>query len=258
MIEHTKNTMFELKWLGLLKTLDQRLTEATAHGWGHAELLSALVTDEKQYRDNHRIQRRIRAAAFRTGATIERVDLQAKRSITKTMVRDLMQLNFLRASARNVLITGPTGVGKTYLATAIGEYACRSGFTCIFTGISVLIERLLMTRADGTYLKYRDRLTKCDLLIIDDIGLKRLPTEIVTDLHDLLEERQSRCTLITTQLPLRNWKEVIEDPLALDTIVDKLANGTLEIKLDGESYRKRRASTAALDLESVPVEIPAQ
>ena len=170
MIEQTKHIMAELKWLGALKTLDQRLNEASSHGWGHAELLSALVTDEKLHRDNHRITRRIKAASFRTNATLERLGLTARRSPTKTLVRDLMQLNFIKATPRNVLIAGPTGVGKTYLATAIGEYACRSGHTCVFTGISVLIEKLLMTRADGTYLKLRDRLIKTDLLIIDDLA----------------------------------------------------------------------------------------
>ena len=258
MIEQTKAIMANLKWNGALKTLDQRLHEAMTHGWGHIELLSALLTDEKLHRDTSQVQRRIRGAAFRTQATMERLDLTAKRTLTKAMVRDLMSLSFLKAP-RNVLITGPTGIGKTYLATALGEYACRSGFTCIFVGISVLIERLLMTRADGTYLKYRDRLIKTDLLIIDDIGLKRLPPEIAIDLHDLLEERQNRSTVITTQLPLKNWKEIIEDPLALDTIVDKLANGTLHLKIEGdESMRKRAGNETPLDSDSVPVEIANQ
>jgi DNA replication protein DnaC len=255
MIEQTKTTMAELKWLGALKTVDQRLHEASSHGWGHTELLSALVTDEKLHRDSSRVQRRIRQASFRTQASIERLDLTAPRTLTKPMVRDLMTLSFLKAP-RNVLITGPTGIGKTYLATAIGEYACRSGFTCIFTGVSVLIEKLLMHRADGTFLKYRDRLIKTDLLIIDDLGLKRLPPEIVVDLHDLLEERQLRSTMITSQLPLKNWKEIIEDPLALDTIVDKLENGTLHIRLEGdESMRKRHRPQVTLGTHSVPVEI---
>ncbi len=240
MIELTKQTMLDLKLFGALKTLDQRINEASNHGWGHVEFISSLVTDEKLHREVSRVQRRIRAANFRTDATLERVDVTAKRSITKILVRDLMSLSYLK-SPRNILVTGPTGVGKTYLATAIGEYSCRNGFTCIFIGVSVFIEKLQMTRADGTYLKYRERLIKTDLLIIDDIGLKKLPHAIVMDLHDILEERQGKTTLITTQLPLRNWKEIIDDELALDTIVDKLAHGILDIKLEGESYRKTRA-----------------
>ncbi len=239
MIEQTKQMMVDLKLYGALSTLDQRLSEATGFGWGHTDFLSSLMTDEKLSRDVSRVQRRIRAANFRTDATLERVDVTAKRSVTKMLVRDLMSLSYLK-SPRNILITGPTGVGKTYLATSIGEYACRNGFTCIFTGISVLIEKLLMTRADGTYLKYRERLIKADLFIIDDIGLKKIPHAIVMDLHDILEERQGKSTMITTQLPLKNWKEIIDDELALDTIVDKLAHGTYDIQLEGESYRKTR------------------
>ena len=240
MIEQTKQMMMDLKLFGALRMLDQRLTEATSHGWGHTDFLSSLMTDEKITRDVSSIQRRTKAANFRTEATLERVDVTTDRNITKNLVRDLLSLSYLK-SPQNILITGPTGVGKTYLATAIGEYACRSGFTCIFIGISVLIEKLLMTRADGTYLKYRERLIKADLLIIDDIGLKKLPHEIVMDLHDVLEERQGKTTMITTQLPLKNWKEIIDDELALDTIVDKLAHGTFSINLEGPSYRKIRA-----------------
>lgn len=257
MIEQTKSQMNELKLNGALQTIDQRLHDAAAHGWGHLELLSSLMTDEKLHRDTHRISRRIKAASFRTTATMERIDLTAKRTLTKTLVRDLMSLSFLK-TPRNVLITGPTGIGKTYLATAIGEYACRSGFSCTFVGVHVLMEKLMMTRADGTYLKYRDRLIKTDLLIIDDVGLKKLPQEIAIDLHDLLEERQTKSTLITTQLPLKNWREIIEDPLALDSIVDKLANGTLHIKIEGPTMRKVLNKEIAVDSQCVPVEIAAQ
>ena len=107
-------------------------------------------------------------------------------------------------------------------------------------GVSVFIERLLMARTDGTYLKLRDRLIKVDFLIIDDIGLKKIPPQIVQGLHDLLEERQEKCTLITSQLPLKNWSEIIDDELALDTVVDKLQHGSLHIDIPGESYRKKK------------------
>jgi DNA replication protein DnaC len=240
MIEQTKNMMSEMQWTGILKTIDQRLSEAASLGWGHIEMLSALVTDEKIYRDNQKTARRIKSANFRTQAHIERLDLTAKRTITKAQVSDLKQLQFIKTAPRNVLIIGPTGVGKTFLAESLGEYACRNGYSCIFVGISVLVEKWQMTRADGTYLKYRDRLIKTDLLIIDDMGLKKLPPEAVQDFHDILEERQLKCTMITTQLPLKNWREIIEDELALDSIVDKLKHGTLEVKIEGETYRKMR------------------
>ena len=240
MLEQTRNQMAQMKLLGMLKSLDLRLQESVSQGWGPSDFLSALVTDEKNYRETSAIHRRIKAASFRTSATFEQLDFTAKRTITKSLVKDLMQLNYIRSSPRNILLFGATGVGKTFLATALGDHACRHGFTTVFLGINVFIEKLLMARTDGTYLRLRDRLIKTDLLIVDDIGLRKLPPEIVQDLHDLLEERQEKCTLITTQLPLKNWSEIIEDELALDTVVDKLQHGSIQIVIEGDSYRKKK------------------
>ena len=255
MLEQTRNQISEMKLFGMLKSLDLRLQESISHGWSPSEMLSALVTDENNYRESAKINRRLKAASFRTQASFESIDYTAKRTLTKSIVKDLMQMNYIKASPRNVMIVGPTGVGKTFLSTAIGNHACRHGHSTIFMGISVFIEKLLMARTDGTYLRLRDRLIKTDFLIIDDIGLKKLPPQIVQDLHDLLEERQEKCTLITTQLPLTNWKEIIDDELALDTVVDKLQHGSLHIVLEGESYRKKRSQKGNLDKQCVPVEI---
>ena len=256
MLEQTRSQMSEMKLFGMLKSVDLRMQEAISQNWGVADFLSALVTDEKSYRSAAQISRRLKAASFRTQANFETLDYTAKRSLTKSLVRDLMQLQYIKARPQNLLVVGPTGVGKTFLATAIGNHACRHGHTTIFIGISVFMERLMMARADGTYLKLRDRLIKTDLLIIDDVGLKKLPGLIVQDLHDLLEERQEKCTLITTQLPLKSWGEIIEDELALDTVVDKLKHGSLNIVIEGESYRKKRNLKPTLDPHTVPVEIP--
>lgn len=255
MLEQTRNQMAEMKLYGMLHCLDLRLSEALSQNWGAGDFISALITDEKSYRSTAQINRRLKAASFRTQASFETLDHTAKRTLTKPIVRDLMQLQFIKLRAQNVMIVGPTGVGKTFLATAIGNHACRHGYTTAFMGVSVFIERMLMARTDGTYLRLRDRLIKMDLLIIDDVGLKKLPALIVQDLHDLLEERQEKCTLITSQLPLENWGEIIEDELALDTVVDKLKNGTLKLVIEGESYRKKKNQKRAFDGDVVPVEI---
>ena len=255
MLENTRNEMSEMKLYGMLQSLDLRLSEAVGQNWGAGDFISALVTDEKSYRSAAQISRRLKAANFRTQANFETLDHTAKRTLTKSVVRDLMQLQFIKVSAQNLMIVGATGVGKTFLATAIGNHACRHGYTTVFMGVSVFIEKMTMARTDGTYLRLRDRLIKTDLLIIDDVGLKKLPALIVQDLHDLLEERQEKCTLITSQLPLKNWGEIIEDELALDTVVDKLKHGTLQIVIEGESYRKRKNKKCSLDGHAVPVEI---
>ena len=258
MLEQTRNQISEMKFFGMLKSLDLRLQESISHGWSGSELLSALITDEKNHRETSQVNRRLKAANFRTQAAFEMIDYTADRTLTKATVKDLMQMNYIKASPRNVMIVGPTGVGKTFLSTALGNHACRHGYSTIFMGLSFFVEKLLMARTDGTYLRLRDRLIKTDFLIIDDIGLKKLPSQIVQDLHDILEERQEKCTLITTQLPLKNWNEIIDDELALDTVVDKLQHGSLHITIEGDTYRKKKGKKTALDNHSVPVEIAKQ
>jgi len=242
-IEQTKTTLAQLKCYGMLAGIDTRLAEATSAGWSHTEFISALTTDERLHRENDRIKRRIRVANFRQDASMERLDLTSKRNLTKTQVQDLFQLGFINAP-RNVIILGPTGVGKTYLATALGNQACRKGYSSFFIGMNMLIEKLAISRAEGGFLKLRDKLTKVDLLILDDLGIKRLPPSAVQDLYDIMEERhQSKSTVITTQLPVENWKEVIEDPVALEAIIDRIIHGSISINLKGESYRKTRANS---------------
>ena len=237
-LEQTKFILNQLKCHGILSTLDLRLSEATTNGWGHIELLSAIISDEKLYRDNHRAIRRVKAAKFRCEASLERFDLTAKRNITKSQIQDLMHLKFV-TQPNNLLLLGPTGVGKTYLASAIGHHSCRQGYTCFFIGMNMLIEKFTISRADGSYLRFRDRLIKQEVLIIDDLGLKPLPLETVQDLYDILEERyQKKCTIITSQLPLANWKEVITDSVALEAILDRLIHGSIKLEISGGSYRK--------------------
>lgn len=255
MLEQTKSQISEMKLFGMLKTVDLRLQESQSQGWSGSDLLSALITDERNYREINKINRRLKSANFRSQANFESLDFTANRSFNKPEIKELMHLNFIKASPRNIIIVGPTGIGKTFLATALGHQACRHGFTTLFMGVSIFIEKLLMARTDGSYLKLRDKFIKTDFLIIDDIGLKKLNPQIVQDLHDILEERQEKCTLFTTQLPLKNWNEIIDDELALDTIVDKLQHGSLQMIITGESYRKKRAKKDPLDNHRVPVEI---
>jgi DNA replication protein DnaC len=243
MIENTKDDLAKMKILGMLSTMDTRLEEATAANWGHIEFLSALTQDEKLYRDNRKTARLRKAARFRVDASFEKFDLTAKRSITRAQLQDLMQLQFIK-NPRNIVILGPTGVGKTYLASAIGDHACRNGYSTRFFGMNYLIENLALARADGTYLRFRDRLIKTDLLIIDDIGIKPLSPETIQDLYDLMEERYAqKSTIFTSQLPLENWREVISDEVAYDAIMDRLVHSAMRLELSGDSYRKKQGAT---------------
>ena len=240
MIEQTKAMMSRLKFFGILETLDVRLHEAQSHEWGYSEFLSALITDESRYRNEKATVRRIRMAKFRTDAHIDRIDFRAKRSITKAEISELKQLAFI-TDPRNILLLGPTGVGKSFIATALGNHACREGYKVIFMGMNMFIEETTIARATGKYLNLRKRLISADLLILDDLGIKKLPASAIQDLYDILEERyQGKSTVITSQLPLENWKEVIDDTVALEAILDRLIHGAIKLDITGDSYRKKR------------------
>lgn len=247
MIEQTKNMMNAMRLSGMLGSLDVRIHEASTNGWGASEFISALVTDEKLYRDNKMIKRKIKAAQFRTDASLDKLDFTAKRTLTKAQVSDLRSLRFL-IEPRNVILMGPTGVGKTYLATAVGNLVCHEGKIVIFMGMNVFIEKAAMTRADGSFMRFRERLIRADLLILDDLGIKKLPSSAVQDLYDILEERyQNKATMITSQLPIKNWREVIEDEVALEAIVDRLIHGSIKLDIEGDSYRKKRGMDGKID-----------
>lgn len=251
MLEQTRDRLNHLKLFGMVSTLDARICEGTEHGWGNVDFLSALVDDEHVYRVDKRTSRLIRAAKFRCDASFEKLDLNTNRNITRSQVEDLKNLTFIK-SPRNVLVIGPTGVGKTFLATAIGNHACRQGYTTTFIGMNMLMEQLVMSRIDGTYLRFRKKLITTDLLVIDDLGIKPLTPEAIQDTYDILEERyRQRPTIITSQLPLDNWREVIPDEVAYEAIMDRLIHTDMKIELTGDSYRRlqgRQSST-----HSVPV-----
>lgn len=235
----TNNQLHQLRLSGMMKTLPLRLQESQQEKWSYSEFLNGLLLDEIRYRDQKSSEGRLKRARFRTQADFDHFDFTLKRSLTKTQIKELKELSFMK-SKQNLLLLGPTGVGKTFIATAIGHQACVEGFNVIFEGMNSLIETIKFNRIAGTFLRIRKRLIEADLLIIDDLGIKPLDGEMVQDLYDLLEERyHKKSTIITTQLPIQNWKEIITDEVVFEAIVDRVAHG-YKIEITGESYRRRR------------------
>lgn len=239
-MSYIKNQMLELKLMGMLSTADAVLDSAS-EGIGASDALVKLLQAESDYRTEKLIRRRMRSSKLKARPSLEDFDFTVKRSISKPQVEELYRLDWV-SRKRSILIIGPTGVGKTFLAEALGHHACLHKYTVLFMTISNYLEEQHLARISNGYLRFRDRLARPELLILDDFGLKRLNTEDSHDFNDLLKERGDKSTVITTQLPIANWGEVLEDPVIADTIIDQLAHTTMKLVLKGTSYREVKGS----------------
>lgn len=231
----------EMKLSGLARALGKTLAVATEEKWSYSEFLDALLQSEYDEREDRRNQRRITAAKLRLRPVFEDYDFTAKRSLTKAQLREIYNLKWID-EGRPLLLVGQTGVGKTFIAQAAGLHACQQGKSVLFLSITDWIENIQLARSTGTYLKFRDKLFKPDVLIIDDFGMRKLTAMEAQDLCEILEARSlGKSTVITTQLPLDHWQEVIADPVIADAILDRLKHSALTFEVTGESYRKVKA-----------------
>lgn len=240
-----KNLMAEMKLLGMLSAFDGAMADATRDQTSYSELLDTLLQAEADYRRERKTGYRIKAAKFTLRPSFEDIDFTASRSISKAQIKELYSLQWLH-DARPVLLIGQTGVGKTFLAQAAGLHACACGHSVIYLTLTTWLENVALARSSGTYLRYRDKLAKPDLVVIDDFGLRKLSSTEAQDLCELLEERSiNKSILFTTQLPLDHWSEVIGDPVITDAIRDRLEHSALKIHITGESYRGVKARKLA-------------
>ena len=240
--------MIELKLTGMRDMYPQRTKQAREHDLTREDFFGLLLQDETEYRRSARLKRLLRRAAFRCPASLEELDTKLDRGLDRKQVKDLATCRFLD-DGLNILILGPTGVGKTYLASAIGNAACRMGYTTLFYRMNTLIEQLTLARAKGTYLNLLKRLAACDLLVLDDLGIKPLEPQHYQDFYDVVDERgEDRSTIVTSQLPVENWSEIIADPVTCEAVSDRLSAASIRLVMQGASYRpKRQRKSTALD-----------
>ena len=201
-----------------------------------------LVDRELTAREDRRLKTRLRTARLRQQAAIEDLDYRHPRGLDKSLMRELAGCQWIKQHL-NLLITGPTGVGKTWIACAIAHKACRSDFTAQYRRLSRLFDELSYAHGDGRYPQLMKKLARTDLLVLDDWGLAKLTAPQRRDLLEVLDDRHDRrSTLITSQLPVDHWHKIICDPTLADAILDRLVHNAYRITLKGESMRKLTAT----------------
>lgn len=243
MQQHCLKQLRQLKLGGMASALEQQWENPSTYSdLGFDERFELLVNQELTARANSRLQRLLKQARFKVNAQVQDIDYAHPRGLKQTQIADLLRGEWL-SHHQNLMITGPTGCGKTYLACALGNQACHQDKTVRYYRASRLFEMLTLGHGDGTYLKLINQLAKTDLLIIDDWGLEQLTQSQRNDLLEIMEDRHgSKSTLITSQLPTTEWHNFIADPTLADAILDRLLHNAHKLKLKGESMRKLKAS----------------
>ena len=240
LIHPTLDKLRTLKYTGMAAAFTEHKTLPDIDTLSFEERFGLLVDRELTERDNRRRSNRLRRARLKHQATIEDIDYRHPRGLDKALMQSLASCQGVRDHL-NILITGPTGVGKTWLACALAHRACRQGHTALYLRLPRLLQDLALAKGDGRYPKLINTLAKTQLLILDDWGLVPLATEQRRDLLEILEDRHGRsATLATSQLPINKWHDLIGDPTLADAILDRLVHNAYKLQLKGESMRKQK------------------
>jgi DNA replication protein DnaC len=242
MIEATMEKLLLMKLYGMAEGLREQMNTPEYGDLGFEERCALLVDKEKLYRENRLLKTLVSKAHFRhPSACFENIDFRVRRSIVKDALFKLCQNDWIR-SRNNLILVGATGVGKTYIACALGNAAVRQGISTLYVRMPRLAQDLKVARADGSYAKLLCRLQRMRLLIVDDWGLNRFTDEERRDFLEIMEDRhQTRSTIIATQLPVDLWHDAIGDPTFADAICDRIVHNAHKIILTGDSMRKRHS-----------------
>ena len=238
--QHTLERLHSLRLTGMAEALHQQQIQPQMQQLSFEERLAMLVDHELLDRDNRRLTRLLKAARLRVNACVEEIDYQHPRGIDRAYLTSLTQCQWIERG-QNMCITGPTGCGKTWLACAFGNQACRQGHSVRYLRLPRLFEQLRIAHGDGSYTRLMNQLAKVELIILDDWGIQKLNAPQRNDLMEVIEDRNGQSsTLIASQLPIENWHDVIGEATLADAILDRLIHNAHRLQLTGESMRKKQ------------------
>lgn len=242
MTHPTIDQLVKLGLAGMARAFTELQDNQSAAALGHAEWLALLLDREATERSNRQLTARLRHAKLRQRATIEDVDYRAARGLDRALFQRLIAGDWIDAP-HNLIIEGPTGVGKSWLACALGNKACRDNRSVLYQRLPKLFAELALARGDGRHRKLMKRLGKVRLLILDDWGLEAFASEQRRDMLEIVEERYGRgAILITSQIPVDRWHDIIGEPTIADAILDRIVHNAHRLKLKGDSLRRKLAA----------------
>lgn len=242
MNQNTLDKMKNLKLYGMHRAFTSTLELGSA-SYTNDELIAFLIDSEFDDKENRKVERLINTAKFRYKAYMEEITASVTRNLDKNTIARLSSCDFIKQK-QNILVTGSTGVGKSFIASAIGYKACMNGYKVMYFSTGKLFAKLKMAKADGSYHKEIDRIEKQDLIILDDFGLQSLDSHKRDFFMEIIEDRHGkRSTIIASQLPVSTWHEVIGEQTIADAILDRMVHNSMRIDLKGESLRKKNTTT---------------
>ena len=241
LLHPTIDKLRSLKLTGMISALQEMQQSGLADALGFEERLGLLVDREMTERDNKAIETRLKMARLRQNATYEQIDYRHQRGLDRSMMTSLVSCDWIKRR-NNCLITGPTGVGKSFVACALASKACRDGWKVSYVRTHRLLAELALAKADGSHGKKLNALARYDLLVLDDFGVASFSQENARDLLEILDDRYDRkSTLVASQLPVDVWHQAINDPTIADAALDRLIHNAHRIALTGDSLRKKQA-----------------
>ena len=233
--------MLALRLLGMVEALKTQEQDTASRELSFLERLGLLVDQQWNWRENQALGRRLKNAKLRNNACVEEIDYRTARGLDKSVIRALVQESAWVAKHENIFVLGPTGVGKSFVASALAQKACRDGYSALYYRAQSLFRDLAMARADGSLRNLLARLARIDVLVIDDWAMAPLSEPERRDFWEICEDRyQVRSTILTSQLPVSRWHEQIADPTLADGILDRLVHNAHRIEMRGDSMRKNR------------------